>query len=80
LWSGQIRDKLPPLVEAIKQAGQVVTWVCDPMHGNTESCGRYKTRRFENVRGEVCALLEMLIVKVKIKDCLETLIGCGIIS
>lgn len=49
----QIRDKLPALVEAVQQAGQVVTWVCDPMHGNTESCGSYKTRRFENVRGEV---------------------------
>lgn len=53
MGAGKIQDKLPPLVEAVQQAGQVVTWICDPMHGNTESCGRYKTRRFENVRGEV---------------------------
>ncbi len=56
-----MRDKMPALVEAVQQAGQVVTWVCDPMHGNTESCGRYKTRRFDNVRAEVratCANLQ----------------------
>ena len=30
-------------------------WVCDPMHGNTEntSATAYKTRRFDNIRGEL---------------------------
>ena len=28
--------------------------MCDPMHGNTESTSNgYKTRRFDNIRGEV---------------------------
>lgn len=48
-----IRDKLPALIEAVEQAGQVVTWICDPMHGNTETAGGYKTRRYENIRAEV---------------------------
>ncbi len=32
----------------------MVTWVCDPMHGNTETVSNYKTRRYENIRAEVC--------------------------
>ena len=42
----KLREKLPQLVEAVERAGQTVTWICDPMHGNTESCGTYKTRRY----------------------------------
>lgn len=49
----QLRAKLPALVQAVKSAGQVVTWVCDPMHANTEAVGRYKTRRYDNIRREV---------------------------
>lgn len=41
----KLRAKLPALVLAVERAGQTVTWICDPMHGNTESCGTYKTRR-----------------------------------
>jgi len=50
----QIADKLPPLLEAVRRDGRRVLWVCDPMHGNTESTANgYKTRRFDNVRSEV---------------------------
>eukprot|EP01024_Parvocaulis_polyphysoides_P052552 TRINITY_DN5197_c1_g1_i1.p1 TRINITY_DN5197_c1_g1~~TRINITY_DN5197_c1_g1_i1.p1 ORF type:complete len:514 (-),score=81.95 TRINITY_DN5197_c1_g1_i1:320-1861(-) len=48
-----IRNALPGLVQAVQQAGQIVTWVCDPVHGNTESCNGYKTRRYENIKAEV---------------------------
>lgn len=49
-----IAEKLPPLLDAVKQAGARVLWVCDPMHGNTEnSSNGYKTRRFGNIRGEI---------------------------
>ena len=44
---------MPRLVEAVESAGQTVTWVCDPMHGNTESVAGYKTRRYERIRQEV---------------------------
>lgn len=44
---------MPRLVEAVQSAGQIVTWVCDPMHGNTESVAGYKTRRYERIRQEV---------------------------
>src|SRR5215213_5423297 len=43
-----IRDRLPPIVEAVTQAGHKVVWQCDPMHGNTEeSPSGHKTRHFD---------------------------------
>ena len=51
---GQIADKLPPLLEAVRREGRRVLWICDPMHGNTESTSNgYKTRRFRNIRDEI---------------------------
>eukprot|EP00882_Tetradesmus_deserticola_P000370 GHRQ01000407.1.p1 GENE.GHRQ01000407.1~~GHRQ01000407.1.p1 ORF type:complete len:514 (+),score=224.20 GHRQ01000407.1:26-1567(+) len=55
----KLRAKFPALIEAVEQAGQVVTWVCDPMHGNTESCNGFKTRRYGNVRAEVEAFFDV---------------------
>jgi len=38
----------------VKATGHSVLWVCDPMHGNTEtSTGGLKTRRFENILKEL---------------------------
>lgn len=50
----KVRDGLPPLVEKVTAEGVNVTWICDPMHGNTFSASTgYKTRRFEDVLSEV---------------------------
>jgi len=38
---------------------QVVTWVCDPVHGNTESVNGFKTRRYDNIRAEVEAFFDV---------------------
>jgi 3-deoxy-7-phosphoheptulonate synthase len=49
-----IAAALPKAIEAVRQTGQTVLWVCDPMHGNTETTtGGYKTRRFENILREL---------------------------
>jgi 3-deoxy-7-phosphoheptulonate synthase len=49
-----VAEHLPRVVDAVKQTGQTVLWLCDPMHGNTEtSSGGYKTRKFENILSEV---------------------------
>ena len=54
MGAAQIAEKLPPLLEAVRRDGRRVLWVCDAMHGNTESTANgYKTRRFANVLGEV---------------------------
>ena len=48
------RPDLPRLVKAVKEEGANVTWVCDPMHGNTiKSSTGYKTRPFDSVLREV---------------------------
>jgi len=49
-----IEKSLPRLIQAVRETGQTVLWVCDPMHGNTESTvGGYKTRRLENIMKEL---------------------------
>ena len=56
----EIRQKMPPLVEATKGANLKVLWVCDPMHGNTyEAPSGYKTRNFEDVLDEVRGFFEV---------------------
>jgi 3-deoxy-7-phosphoheptulonate synthase len=55
-----MRVKLPHLIRAVRRAGQIVTWVCDPMHGNTikAPCG-LKTRPFDAILAEVRAFFDV---------------------
>ncbi|ACU53740.1 phospho-2-dehydro-3-deoxyheptonate aldolase [Acidimicrobium ferrooxidans DSM 10331] len=55
-----VRDRLGGLVEAVREAGYPVVWLCDPMHGNTfVSQSGYKTRRFEDVMDEIAGFFEV---------------------
>ena len=48
------------LLDAVRRDGRRVLWVCDPMHGNTESTSNgYKTRRFRNIRSELEQAFEL---------------------
>lgn len=51
MGADNMRIKLPHLIRAVRQAGLIVTWVSDPMHGNTikAPCG-LKTRPFDSIR------------------------------
>jgi 3-deoxy-7-phosphoheptulonate synthase len=50
---------LPPLLRAVKASDHPVTWVCDPMHGNTfESQDGRKTRRFDDILQELRGFFE----------------------
>jgi 3-deoxy-7-phosphoheptulonate synthase len=54
LGADKVADGLPPLIETVRKTGKTVTWLCDPMHGNTESTpSGIKTRRFDNILGEL---------------------------
>jgi 3-deoxy-7-phosphoheptulonate synthase len=54
MGAGKVEKHLPPLVEAVRAAGRTVLWVCDPMHGNTETTPTgIKTRRFDNIVAEL---------------------------
>jgi len=56
----QIGAKLPALLDAVRRDGRRVLWVCDPMHGNTESTANgYKTRRFANIGSELEQAFEL---------------------
>lgn len=50
----KIAEGLPPLLDAVVQAGHPVVWACDPMHGNTYTApsGR-KTRHLDAVMAEL---------------------------
>jgi len=54
MGAAHVASKLSPLLDAVRREGRRVLWVCDPMHGNTESTANgFKTRRFSNIRSEV---------------------------
>lgn len=50
---------LPPLIDAARASGRLVLWVCDPMHGNTETvevegaAEGVKTRKFAHILAEL---------------------------
>jgi len=49
-----IETALPKAIQAVRATGHGVVWICDPMHGNTEtSQSGLKTRRFENILREL---------------------------
>ena len=41
------------LIRAVQREGRAVVWSCDPMHGNTITLNRYKTRPFDLILREV---------------------------
>jgi 3-deoxy-7-phosphoheptulonate synthase len=54
MGAAKVEERLPSLVQAVQREGRRVLWICDPMHGNTESTSNgFKTRRFDNIRGEL---------------------------
>jgi para-aminobenzoate synthetase len=61
LGSDKVRDRLPTLVRAVRDAGHPVVWLCDPMHGNTVvAASGYKTRHVNAVTAEVQGFFEVL--------------------
>ena len=58
--NGNVEKYLPKLIKRITQEGKNVIWSCDPMHGNTmKSDSGKKTRKFENIIGEVKSNIEI---------------------
>ena len=49
-----VESALPKAIQAVRATGHSELWICDPMHGNTESSqSGLKTRRFENILREL---------------------------
>jgi 3-deoxy-7-phosphoheptulonate synthase len=52
--ASNIKELLPPIIEAVQKTEIPVTWSCDPMHGNTETTeDGIKTRHFDNILSEL---------------------------
>ena len=49
----KIKTYLTLLIQKIQKAGHPVVWSCDPMHGNTYSTKKHKTRNFKEIMKEV---------------------------
>ena len=60
MGADKVRDELPMLVEKVIASGAQITWVSDPMHGNTfEAPPGHKTRRFDDILDEVTGFFEV---------------------
>ena len=60
MGAGKIREALPKLVKAVRDAGAQPLWVTDPMHGNgITTANGYKSRRFDDVMDEVRGFFEV---------------------
>ncbi|MXV44053.1 3-deoxy-7-phosphoheptulonate synthase class II [Saccharibacter sp. 17.LH.SD] len=60
MGSKKVRELLPPLLDAVHKSGRCVTWLCDPMHGNTTTASnKLKTRAFDDVFDEIIGFFEV---------------------
>ena len=54
MGADRVRELLPPLLRAVREAEQPVVWACDPMHANVfKTATGIKTRRFEVIMDEI---------------------------
>ncbi|WNM25689.1 3-deoxy-7-phosphoheptulonate synthase class II [Demequina capsici] len=60
MGADKVRDVLPGIVEGVRDSGVPVTWLTDPMHGNTfTSESGFKTRSFDTILDEVAGFFEV---------------------
>ncbi|KAJ7664198.1 DAHP synthetase [Mycena rosella] len=58
--AGKIEEYLAGHIASVQQSGHPVVWICDPMHGNTEtSASGLKTRHFGTIISELTACLRI---------------------
>jgi len=91
MGSDTVREALPPIVAKVTASEAAVTWICDPMHGNTfEAPSGYKTRNFDDIVDEVRGFFEVhkaqgtipggIHIELTGNDVTECLGGAGEIS
>lgn len=56
-----VQALLPPLVQAARQSGAKVTWMCDPMHGNTVDLHNgFRTRAMDAIISELAEFIAIV--------------------
>lgn len=59
MGADRAEEVLPGLFKSVRDEGRHVLWMCDPMHGNTETAeSGYKTRNYERILSEVMAFFQ----------------------
>jgi 3-deoxy-7-phosphoheptulonate synthase len=59
LGAEQVRQALPPLLEAVRESEIPVVWACDPMHANhVRTANGTKTRHFDSIMAELQGFFE----------------------
>ncbi len=54
LGAGHVEQLLPAMIETVQRHGTPVLWLCDPMHGNTQSTeSGIKTRAYKDIEHEL---------------------------
>jgi 3-deoxy-7-phosphoheptulonate synthase len=54
MGADRVRDLLPPLLRAAREAECPVVWACDPMHANVfRTASGFKTRRLDDIMAEL---------------------------
>jgi 3-deoxy-7-phosphoheptulonate synthase len=60
MGADKVATHLPPLLRAVRREGKRVTWLTDPMHGNTVSTSqKIKTRSFDAILAELRAVFDV---------------------
>lgn len=78
MGADNMRLKLPHLIRAVRQAGLIVTWVSDPMHGNTiKAPSGLKTRPFDAIRVRKPIPASELPISFHLRHCLSVMILIG---
>ncbi|MFI2379152.1 3-deoxy-7-phosphoheptulonate synthase [Streptomyces sp. NPDC018964] len=62
MGADRVADALPPLVEAVRDAGHPVIWLTDPLHANTvTTADGFKTRYVESAAREVAVFHDVVV-------------------
>ncbi len=57
--AANVAKHLPELMRATRREGRQATWTIDPMHGNTRSVGKLKTRLVGDILAEIRSFFEV---------------------
>jgi 3-deoxy-7-phosphoheptulonate synthase len=60
MGSSKIEQYLPQLLDEWKKLNLKAIWCVDPMHGNGENCGNFKTRNVANIFNEVNSFVKIV--------------------
>lgn len=60
MGAANIREKLPPIVKAVRDSGKPVLFISDPVHGNTyKTDSGFKTRNYDAIKDELTGFFEV---------------------